>query len=72
MSSPRAYQKVRVMTGHRFIAFDRLSRDQLGEFSTLEAADECFLRFVGAEPTAAEHPEIWDDAKEIELRVDPR
>ena len=59
------------MNRYRFIVFDRLSRNQLGEFSTLEAAEECFLRFVGTEPTAAEHLEIWDDDKEIKLRVDP-
>lgn len=59
------------MKSHRFIVFDRLSRNRLGEFSTLEAAEECFLRFVGAEPTAAEQLETWDDDRGIKLRVDP-
>jgi hypothetical protein len=59
------------MNRHRFIVFDRLSRNQLGEFSTLEAAEECFLRFVGADPTADKHLEIWDDDKGIKLHVDP-
>jgi hypothetical protein len=59
------------MSRYRFIVFDRISRNQLGEFPTVEAAEECFLRFVRAEPTAAEHLEIWDDDKGIKLHVDP-
>ena len=59
------------MGSNRFIVFDRLSRNQLGEFPTLEAAEECFLRFVRADRSAADHLEIWDDDKEIKLRVDP-
>ena len=62
---------VRAMNKYRFIVFDQLSRNQLGEFATLEAAEECFLRFVRADPSAAEHLEIWDDDEEIKLRVDP-
>jgi hypothetical protein len=59
------------MNRYRFIVFDRLSRNQLGEFPTVVAAEECFLRFVRADPAAVEHLEIWDDDKEIKLRVDP-
>lgn len=59
------------MNSDRFIVFDRLSRNQLGEFSTFEAAEECFLRFVGAAPAAAAHLEIWDDDKGMKLRIDP-
>ena len=60
------------MNRYRFIVFDQLSRNQLGQFATLEAAEECFLRFVRAEPSAVEHLEIWDDDKVIKLRVDPK
>jgi hypothetical protein len=59
------------MSEYRFIVFDRLSRNQLGEFATVDAAEECLLRFVRAEPTAAEHLEIWDDDKGMRLTVDP-
>ncbi|HEX2304610.1 MAG TPA: hypothetical protein VHH57_13365 [Gaiella sp.] len=59
------------MSDERFIVFDRLSRNQLGEFSTIEDAEECFLRFVRAESTAAEHLEIWDDDDGVIVHVDP-
>ena len=71
MSSSQPCLNVRPMNRYRFIISDRLSRNQLGEFPTLEAAEACFLRFVGAEPTTAEHLEIRDDDKGIKLRVDP-
>ena len=59
------------MNRYRFVVFDRLSRNQLGEFPSIEAAEECLLRFVRAEPTSADHLEIWDDDKGIKLHVDP-
>jgi len=59
------------MSKHRFIVFDRLSRNQLGEFATIDAAEECLLRFVRAEPGAAPHLEIWDDDRAEILGVDP-
>ena len=59
------------MSEHRFIAFDRLSRNQLGEFATIDAAEECLLRFVRADSNAAGHLEIWDDEKDAILSVDP-
>ena len=55
---------------YRFIVYDQLSGNQLGGFATLDAAGECFLRSIGAEPNAAEHLEISDDDKEIRLRID--
>ncbi len=60
------------MSEYRYVVFDRLSRNQLGEFPTLDDAEACFLRFVKAEPSAVEHLEIWDDDKEIRLDIDPR
>lgn len=59
------------MDDARFIVFDRLSRNQLDEFRTLDEAEECLLRFVGAEPKASEHLEIWDDDRHAILHVDP-
>ena len=59
------------MGEHRFVVFDRLSRNQLGEFRTIDAAEECLLRFVRAEPDAAKHLEIWDDDRDEILGVDP-
>ncbi len=59
------------MSEHRFIVFDRLSRNQLGEFPSIDAAEECLLRFVRAEPGAAPHLEIWDDQRGEILGVDP-
>ena len=63
---------VEVMNKYRFIVLDQLSRNQLGEFPTVDDAEACFLRFVKAEPSAVEHLEIWDDDEEIKLNVDPR
>ncbi len=59
------------MNEFRFIVFDRVSRNQLGEFASLEEAEECLLRFVRAEASAAEHLEIWDDDSGARLTVDP-
>jgi hypothetical protein len=59
------------MNEHRFIVFDRLSRNQLGEFPSIDAAEECLLRFVRADRSAAEHLEIWDDEEDAILSVDP-
>ena len=55
----------------RYILLDQLSMNQLGEFDTFEEAEACFLRFVKADPTAAEHLEIWDDDEDVRLDVDP-
>jgi len=56
----------------RYIVLDQLSRNQLGEYPTVEEAEACFLRFVKAEPSAVEHLEIWDDDEDIRLAIDPR
>ena len=42
-----------------YVVFDRITRNQLGEFATLEEAEECFFDFVRPHPPAAEHIEIW-------------
>lgn len=60
------------MNRYRFVVFDQLTRNQLGEFPTVDEAEECLLRFVKAESSAAEHLEIWDDDEDIRLDVDPR
>ena len=56
-----------------YVVFDRLSMNQLGEFATFEEAEECFFRFVVADPTSAEHILIWrDDGTDMEqVDVDP-
>ena len=56
-----------------YIVVDQITRNQLGEFATLEEAEECFFDFVRPHPPAAEHIEIWrDDGKNAEqLVVDP-
>ena len=59
------------MSRHRFIVLDQLTRNQLGEFATLDEAEACFLRFVKAAPSAASHVEIWDDDEDRRLDVDP-
>ena len=59
------------MNPHRFVILDQLSRNELGHFATRAAAEECWLRFIDAEPTAVEHLEIWDYDKGVRLDVDP-
>ena len=59
------------MTDRPFLLLDRLSRNFLGEFSTYEEAEEVFFRFVRAEPSAAEHLEIWDEDGTEPIPVDP-
>ena len=58
------------MNPHRFVILDQLSANELGHFPTRAAAEECWLRFIDAEPTAVEHLEIWDYDKGIRLDVD--
>ena len=58
------------MNQHRFVILDQLSRNELGHFATRSEAEECWLRFIRAEPTAVEHLEIWDYDEEIRLDVD--
>ena len=59
------------MNQHRFVILDQLSRNELGHFATRSEAEECWLRFIRAEPTAVEHLEIWDYDKYVRLDVDP-
>ncbi len=59
------------MNKQRFIVLDQLTRNQLGEFATVDEAEACFLRFVKAAPGAASHIEIWDDDEDRRLDVDP-
>jgi hypothetical protein len=53
-----------------YVLLDRATCNQLGEFETLEEAEETYFRYVSGDPTAAEHLEIWheDDGR---LEVDP-
>ena len=59
--------------GIEYVVFDQLTMNQLGEFATFEEAEECFFRFVGPHPPAAEHILIWrNDGKDIvRVEVDP-
>ena len=52
-----------------FILLDRVSRNVLGEFESLEDAQTDRLEWVGAEPDAAESLEIWHG--DIQVPVDP-
>jgi hypothetical protein len=54
-----------------YILFDRGSGNQLGEFDTFEKAEEVFLRYVRADPSAADRLEIWDEDGAVPLRIDP-
>lgn len=54
-----------------YILLDQLSMNQLGEFDTYEEAEEVFFRFVRAEPSAAEHLEIWHEGGTAPIPVDP-
>ena len=60
------------MNEYRYIVLDQITRNQLGEYPTVDEAEACFLRFVKAAPSAAEHLEIWDDDKDKRLDIDPR
>ena len=55
----------------RFVVLDQISRNQLGEFPTVEEAEACLLRFVDADPCAAEYLEIWDDKRDVRLEINP-
>ena len=55
----------------RFVVLDQITRNQLGEFATVEEAEACLLRFIEADPSAVEHLEIWDDELDVRLEVDP-
>jgi hypothetical protein len=55
----------------RYVVLDQITRNQLGEFPTVEEAEACLLRFVDAAPSAAEHLEIWDDELDVRLQIDP-
>jgi hypothetical protein len=57
------------MTEPDVVLFDRLSRNQLGEFETVDQALEVLRRFVQAEPSAIGHLEIWDG--DTQVAVDP-
>ncbi len=56
-----------------YILLDQLTMNHLGEFATLEEAEEAFFDFVKPHPPAAEHIEIWRDDGETSERlfVDP-
>ena len=58
------------MTSGRYIVHDQLSRNQLGEFDTLEEAEEALRRFLAHAPNA-EHLEIWDDNDDVRVEIDP-
>ena len=55
----------------RFVVLDQITRNQLGEFPTVEEAEACLLRFVEADPSAVEHLQIWDDELDVRLEIDP-
>ena len=55
----------------RFVVLDQITRNQLGEFATVEEAEACLLRFIEADPSAVEHLEIWDDEKGVQIELDP-
>jgi len=54
-----------------YILFDRASGNQLGEFATFEKAEETFLRYVAADPSAAPDLEIWHEDGTEPMPVDP-
>ena len=53
-----------------FILLDRASRNFLGEFETFEEAETVLLRFVRADPRAADQLELGHEEQE-RLTVDP-
>lgn len=57
------------MTKRDVVLFDRLSRNQLGEFETVDEALDALRRYVGADSSAVEHLEVWDGGAQV--AIDP-
>lgn len=51
------------------VLFDRVSRNQLGEFETVDEALDALRRYVAADSSAIEHLEIWDG--DTQIAIDP-
>jgi hypothetical protein len=59
------------MSDPRYTLFDQASRNQLGEFHTLDEAVETLARFLAHAPDAADDLWIWDEEDDVRVDVDP-